>query len=232
MNIQSVLGHPQETNINYFVSRVDYDALKNENICLKAQVAELLRIIQSHQESHNEVMIKQIAYKQTIEELKRENENLKQDIVMLKREVAEQNVKLARQDAKIAEQVQRIDFLMNKDLINNLCIALQDLNRTYTLETKLERKYASKLKKIRINRNDMCHFIQPEEIDFQDLKKRQKVWIDFVLGLNPDIRSMLDKKCGGHDTIDAVIEYLMTHEYQVDILTKQEYDDIASWFDG
>ena len=152
------------------VNSNEYENLKKENQSLKERVAVL---------DHNvDILLQTISKKdKTIEELKKENEELKKKIEILE-------TKLAQQDTRIKKLEYDGFIIRNKDFIMRLIIGFQDLNRCYSLETNLSQK----LRRIRKNRNYMCHILECGDDNAEHQTSRvQKAWRYVVSNLDPEI---------------------------------------------
>ena len=182
------------------VNRNEYENLKKENHYLKGRVSEL---------EHNGDMFRQKIEtdKQTIEELKRENRNLKRKIELLEKELEEHRIKLAEQNTRIMSLENENHIRKNKEFVKKLVIGLQDLNSYYRLENELRQPYKTNLTKMRENRNDDCHIlgINPNESRVSEV---QKAWRYLISKSSPEVRTMLDSKCG-KGTVDEVVTYLV-----------------------
>jgi predicted RNase H-like nuclease (RuvC/YqgF family) len=148
------------------------------------------------------------------ENLKRENQNLKKEklnlterVSQLENEVSELRHQVFELQHQVSEQDTKIRNLENKEYVKKLVMGLQDLNSHYNLEIRLPDEYKINLSSMRENRNDGCHILGINTSESR-ASQVQKAWRFLVAGLNPEVRLMLDKKCGGKDTVDAVVNYL------------------------
>jgi len=81
------------------------------------------------------------------------------------------------------------------------------------------------LSKMRKNRNYDCHILEKNDTIIQ-ASKAQKTWRYVVSNLKPEVRLILDVKCGGKETVDDVVNYLTRqndYEEEVD-------QDLVDWF--
>ena len=203
------------------VNSIEYENLKKENHYLKGRVSEL---------EHNGDMFRQKIEtdKQTIEELKKENDNLKRKIELLEKELEEHRIKLAEQNTRIMSLENENHIRKNKEFVKKLVIGLQDLNSYYRLENELRQPYKTNLTKMRENRNDDCHILgirfsgvrattepvltgeasgrDPNESRVSEV---QKAWRYLISKSSPEVRTMLDSKCG-KGTVDEVVTYLVS----------------------
>jgi hypothetical protein len=116
--------------------------------------------------------------------------------------------------------------------VKKIIVALNDLNRFYTLTTTLH--CGERLTRIRINRNWDCHILSCDsnmsnasESEQKEALEAQKAWRYIVSKLTPDIRAMLDAKCGGSQTVDEVVNYLTNIPNSSGAVNKEFLD----WFD-
>lgn len=198
----------------------EYQNLTQENIRLKQRVAEL---------EHDELLMKQhISDKnREIDELKHENELLRLRIQDLETIAKDQAKKITEQSEKIKLLEQRMNNQDDKELINKLSIALQDLNTFDKLENKLgQHNYG--IRKLHENRNSECHFIR--ENDNDDIKNYKKILILKKLTNMSDVLiNKFDKKYG-KGFIRKIISYIEMQNI-VSSLSEQEQEEINEWFE-
>jgi chromosome segregation ATPase len=183
------------------VDRDEYEKLKKENQDLKKQVSQLEHNADMFRQQIETDRQKMEIDRQTIEELKRENEELKRKVEQLEKKLADQNM--------------RIRYLENenntrrmKEVVKRLIIGLQDFNRHYQLELVGDlAQCRANLEDMRENRNDDCHMFNLNSNENR-VSEAQKAWRYSIKGLDSETRSMLDSKCGGKYTVDAVVNYL------------------------
>lgn len=178
------------SHIISFVKEEEYTKVFNENIMLKAKIAELYTTINQLNET---IKTDQL----TIDLLKEENEMLKEKIKSLED-------KIILQDITIQELKPDMNDLKLKDMYNSYIMAIKDTNSYQQLQSKLP-KHKKNLYKLRYGRNTSCHYIDVNEDE--DLKKdRLTVLHDKLIHMDTSLRNKFDKEFPS--LIDDLIQYI------------------------
>ena len=217
--------------------------LKNENITLKKERDELYL-----QHSNNYILLKQkedeiniLKLQNTnllieIDFLKKENIELQNKIVKLEEIIFQQNIRidiLEKENAEIkkenaeikkenAEIKKELKYFKDNHYINKLIFSIQDLNHIYEFEKNIKKTNFTRL---RLQRNDNCHYIFDDEEDFIQFKKKQII-IEKLIYIDCDIKKQIEKRYG-NGIIEKIIQYMqpILENESKTILTNCEYSD-------
>ena len=221
------------------VNTLEYNKVLEENTKLKNQITELQLKISEHID--NERLLQEIikANEKTIKELQDENKLLREKIKELEEHIIKQDIKIEEQNSKIEEQNSkiegqnktikklndRIDEMCAKSLYDKYMIAIQDLNDKEKLESLLGYNMVKKLKRLRENRNDGCHFFRNGDSEILMNNKRIALFMK-LKNMDQIVKSLFDKKYTG------LIEKILPHIIKVNTNPDQEImDEINEWLD-
>jgi chromosome segregation ATPase len=202
--------------------------LKQENIILKQENVELRQEVK-------ELKQENVALRQEVKELKQENIVLKQENVALRQEVKElkqENVAL-RQEVK--ELKQEISDMRKREIVKTLLIILQDINKHWSIENNSNKKYAECLKKIRIERNGISHYID-EINDSENLRdyKCFKILDSKIKNILIQCEDYINKKvkCKNYlsDFLNWLEEEKKTHKNNIEV-SKEDDEDVEMWME-
>ena len=212
------------SHIISFVQSNEYDKVLNENIMLKAKIAELYTTIdQLHETIKTD--------KLTIDLLKEENEMLKEKIKSLEDKIIKQDItiqELKDENVQLKEEIKELKSDINdlklKDVYNSYIMAIQDTNSYQRLELTLP-KHKKNLIKLRRNRNISCHYIEEND---DDVLKNNKLYVlhDKLINMDPSLRSKFDKEFP--NLIQDLIQYI---EPLKTVPTEDELENISYWWE-
>lgn len=154
----------------------DYKRLEKENIEFKEKISKYCydAIILNETINNNN---------KTIEELKRENEFLRKKIKDLELTNQEQNAKINLLELKFEK-------MENKRKFNRYLIMIQDLNRYFSLEKKLDN---NKMFKLRLDRISTCHFLD-DTYDKEIINEKILIIIKTLYEMPNEIKELFNKK--------------------------------------
>ena len=219
------------SHIISFVQSDEYDKVLNENIMLKAKIAELYTTInQLHETIKTD--------KLTIDLLKEENEMLKEKIKSLEDKILKQDIiiqELKTENVQLKEEIKElkaenvqlksdINDLKLKDVYNSYIMAIQDTNSYQRLELTLP-KHKKNLNKLRRNRNVSCHYIEEKE---DEMLKTNKLYVlyDKLINMDTLLRSKFDKEFPY--LIQDLIQYI---EPLKTVPSEDELENISYWWE-
>jgi chromosome segregation ATPase len=211
--------------------------LEEENKTLNKRILQL---------ENSNIQLKNTIYKQNehIIEIKAENVELKAEIVELKAEIVElkaENVELKAEIVELkaeivelkAENVEIKQILNNfteKEHMQKIIMAVQDLNANFSLEKYIKN---SKLYILRDNRNNTCHYIDDKnDSDFIKMKKYEYI-INKLSTINTTIKRKIESQYG-RDIIQKIIDYvkpfLTVDVIMDDDITEEELNNELTFF--
>lgn len=191
----------------------EYNKLYNENTQLKIKIMELYK--------NEEILKETIANnKLTIENLIAENTMLKNKIYELENKVSyilEENKQIKEENKQLIKDVSNLQNKMikmdNKNYINKVIFACQDLNSCELLENNFKIPFNKLINKLRLNRNEECHYIFKDESNDIILSK-EKALCDILENLDYDRRLLLNKKIGT-SLVDEIIKFLKNQPFDI-----------------
>jgi len=188
-----------------------YNDLKNENAELKNKLHMLDNQISDHflQNVSNNITI-EILQTQIVN-LEKENKFLNERILQLeksnqelKRDNIKQNERISKQNERISKQNERIDELINKQHIQKIIMAVQDLNAMFELEKHIN---DTKLFRLRNFRNNICHYFDDlNDTEFLKFKKMENV-INQLCDIDPNIKYKIEQSYGVN-VVQKIIDYM------------------------
>ena len=188
-----------------------YNDLKNENAELKNKLHMLDNQISDHflQNVSNNITI-EILQTQIVN-LEKENKFLNERILQLeksnqelKRDNIKQNERISKQNERISKQNERIDELINKQHIQKIIMAVQDLNAMFELEKHIN---DTKLSRLRNFRNNICHYFDDlNDTEFLKFKKMENV-INQLCDIDPNIKYKIEQSYGVN-VVQKIIDYM------------------------
>lgn len=212
-----------------FVPETEYNKILNENINLKLKISELY----NNEENLKETIKINIL---TIKQLNEENIMLKQKIQELEENMTKQNIKINDQNIKINELSDKLNLIESKNIFNKFVIAIQDLNSSEKLETKLSKNdkiniiadrhirlyEAIKLKKNRISE---CHYINNDDED-DLLNDKIIVLLNKLENMDESIKNMFNKKYP--NLINSILHDITRDKT---LLSQDNLEIINDWWD-
>jgi len=167
------------------------------------------------------------------ETLLNENEELKNEIKELKNIIETQNSKINKLESENKELKNKINILENKNLINKIFEAIQDINSIHNLENNIETPINYYLKRLRNNRNNHCHYIKKNDNDNIKNMKIKKL-LSYLLNLSDESKENINCLCEDEQNIfiDKIIEYLqkLNLTYDDSNITKMQLKYINMWW--
>lgn len=204
-NIEELLNKTKHIDYNYYKIVVINETLLNENEELKNEIKEL---------------------KIEIIKLKIENKELRNIIET-------QNIKINKLESENKELRNKINILENKNLINKIFEAIQDINSINNLEINMETPINYYLKRLRNNRNNNCHYIKNNDNDNIKNMKIKKL-LSYLLNLSVESKEYINCLCEDEENIfiDKIIEYLqkLNLTYDDSNITKMQLKYINMWW--
>lgn len=198
------------------------------------------------QNSHNYIIIKQkddelILLRENnrnllieIEELQSQNGELKQIIMEQKNRIEHLEKELSETKKELSEIKDSIKIKEDKEEINKIILAIQDMNRIYELEKNING--GKNLSRLRNQRNKDCHYID----EYRDNKLLQIKKTEYVLykisSISESIRIQFEKRYG-NNMIQTIINYIqpliyeMNNMYQSNILLDFEDYEITDFWE-
>ena len=143
------------------------------------------------------------------------------EIVSLKEEnkILKEEIKELKADNKSLHD--KVDILLEKEEYNNLIIAIQDINRIYSLEYKLKN---SSFTNLRTNRNDNFHYILDN--DSQELKDAKiTVLYERLQNMKNSIRKKMNRQ------YPNVIQDVLSEIAPVQPLSDKVLEKANDWWD-
>lgn len=220
----------QENNVLIYT----HSNLASTNILLSNENAEL--------KNKNNTLFKQLEnenqLKERINELIEENLNLKEQILRLNEHVDKQDKIIEEQKIEIKdlrdeivvikkesnEMSTRISNLESKDLYNKYIIAIQDLNRINSLETKIGTS-SHLLIKLRKNRVSECHYLDDSD-DVPTINEKINVLNERLNKMPHDVTLMMNKKYP--HLVPKILPFAVK---TTSTLSKSEIYEINEWWD-
>jgi hypothetical protein len=148
-----------------------------------------------------------------IESLEQDNIQLKSENIQLKSE----NIQLREDIKDLKSEIQDIKL---KELYNQFMIAIQDINRMYSLEQILKNSAFTNLRSNRIN---SCHYIN--ENDSQELTNAKiTVLYEKLQSMNDSIRKKLNQK------YPNVIRDVLSQIKPLQGLSEDDLEDANDWW--
>jgi TolA-binding protein len=143
--------------------------------------------------------------------LEKENKFLNERILQLeksnqelKRDNIKQNERISKQNERISKQNERIDELINKQHIQKIIMAVQDLNAMFELEKHIN---DTKLSRLRNFRNNICHYFDDlNDTEFLKFKKMENV-INQLCDIDPNIKYKIEQSYGVN-VVQKIIDYM------------------------
>jgi hypothetical protein len=189
--------------------------LEQENLELKVKIIKL-------EKDNTQLKQDNIQFKIQINELKEENKEIKQENIL-------QTIQINELKEENKELKNKITNLENKEIINKIIYSIQDLNSFDKLETILNFPFNKYINKLRMSRNDFCHYIF--ENDSNDLINKKKECILFQLSNLSDIVKIKLNKKFGNNFIDEIIKYLSNLQISYGYLSDEDINDAEEWWE-
>jgi hypothetical protein len=202
-----------------------YNDLKNENAELKNKLHMLDNQISDHflQNVSNNITIEILQTQivnlekenkflnERILQLEKSNQELKRDNIEHKNTISKQNERISKQNERISKQNElistqneRIDELINKQHIQKIIMAVQDLNAMFELEKHIN---DTKLFRLRNFRNNICHYFDDvNDTEFLKFKKMENV-INQLCDIDPNIKYKIEQSYGVN-VVQKIIDYM------------------------
>lgn len=167
------------------------------------------------------------------EELKNEIKELKNKVNKLENIIETQNIKINKLENENKELKNKINILENKNLINKIFEAIQDINSIHNLENNMETPINYYLKRLRNNRNNHCHYIKNNDNDNIKNMKIKKL-LSYLLKLSDESKENINCLCEDEENIfiDKIIEYLqkLNLTYDDSNISKMQLKYINMWW--
>ena len=115
----------------------------------------------------------------------------------------------------------------NKNYINKVIFACQDLNSSESLEKIFKIPFNKLMNTLRVNRNEDCHYIFNND-SINIILCKEKALYDVLKNLDDAKRQLLNKKISA-SLVDEIINFLENKSY--DTAKLDDYDEAIEWFD-
>jgi hypothetical protein len=209
---------------------------------LKLQINENVKLREELERKLQNLINDKNVLEQKIKHLEDENIELKQENIILKQENVElrQEVKELKQEnvalrQEVKELKQEISDMRKREIVKTLLIILQDINKHWSIENNSNKKYAECLKKIRIERNGISHYID-EINDSENLRdyKCFKILDSKIKNILIQCEDYINKKvkCKNYlsDFLNWLEEEKKTHKNNIEV-SKEDDEDVEMWME-
>ena len=202
--------------------------LETEMVELKTEIVELKTEIVELKTEIVELKKETVELKKEIVELKKENVELKKEIVELKKEIVElkkENMDLKKKNRSLTERITILELNQTK---SKILTSLADLNHLDQLEKILEIPFNVLIRRARMNRNNISHYIYTE--DTAEICDRKKWFLLCQLKkFTDEEKTMLDVYFKNKEFINRIIAYL--ENLHIEIEPDEDEDDcIRDWW--
>jgi hypothetical protein len=195
----------------------EYNKLIEENELLKKQL----------QENNGSIICEIVRIKdKTIDELKKENEELKLRISNLEKDIIDKDIRICNLEKDNKQLKKTVSFLENKEIYQKYMKAIQDANSYLLLEKKLDIPYCYLLEQFRLDRVDLCHFINKKDNEKYNNEKIEYIRRK-ILGMPDEIKRKFNRKYEG--MIERILDILET--YKIDIIQEDLEKIEEEWYD-
>ena len=223
------------------LEKLEYDKLVTENLIVKSLNVEL-NLLNSIRTDNDLLRQNQTTNLLIIETLKNENRELKEEINLLKNRELKEEINLLKNenkelkieiisikaDNKILKK--QVTKLMDKNYIDRIIYACQDLNSKEQLEKKFKFPLNNLLTNLRTDRNFDCHLILSTD-DETIILCKEKIFYNNLINLTVEQRKMLNKKIKS-ELVDEFITFLGNKSFDSILSVISNYeDDINEWFE-
>ena len=158
------------------------------------------------------------------------NETLLNENEELKQIIEKQNIKITNLENENKELKNEIIKLENKFNKSKYIMALQDLNSYDKLESKLKYPSCNYLKKLRLSRNNNCHYMYDNDSD--DVIHKKKYYLLHQLNNIPkDIKDNINNIYGKCNLIENIIIYLEETTNVNSEVSDEDLSFIEAWWD-
>lgn len=189
-----------------FVPTQEYMDLKQENINLKLQI---LTMTGNSDRLNETIKINNIE----LEELRSENKKLRDEISRLTSDVDMLKSKIKR--------------LEDKELTSKLKLVIQDLNSLYGLQNK-NSIYSKIISKIRVSRNNDCHYINIDD-DIDLVSCKEQLILQYLENFPIEIVNSFEKK----NKANGLISYLYSQIPRIDMskFSNDKIEEASEWWE-
>jgi small-conductance mechanosensitive channel len=207
--------------------------LKNKILLIEGTYNIILEENKQIKEENKQIKEENKQIKEENKQIKEENKQLKEELIIIKEEnkqLKEENKQLKEELIIIKEENKQIkkdiNYLLNKDYINRIIYACQDLNSKESLEKIFKIPCNKLINKLRNKRNDNCHYILSDDNENTTLCKEQILY-NILINLDEYKREMLNNKINSI-LVDEIIKFLNSKSYNN--INIDDYEDYIEWF--
>ena len=211
--------------------------LREENKKLREENKRIIEENKNLREENKKIIEENKNLREENKRIIEENKNLREEnkkIIEENKNLKEENKQLKNRVYNLEKEVvvlnNTINKIIDKNYINKIIYACQDLNSLELLEKKFKSPLDNLMKNLRTDRNDDCHLILNTD-DNNIVLCKEKIFYDNLISLTENRKKLLIKKIGS-ELLNEIITYLKEKPFDSILSLIPNYiDEVNEWFD-